>query len=91
MERKKIVILILCVLAAFALVFLPGFSELQKLREENGQYLRRNRLLEEHNESLKSELKSLNKDPGYVEKKAREKLGIVKKGEIIYHAADQQK
>ena len=84
MEKKKIVFYILGFLAVFYMIFLPGFSELQKLREENDQHQRRIRLLEEQNEELKAELKLMQEDPDYVEKKAREKLGIVKKGEIIY-------
>lgn len=71
-------------LTVFCVVFLPGHSKLQGLREENEQYQKRIELLEGHNEQLKKELSRMRQDPVYVEKKAREKLGIVKKGEIIY-------
>jgi cell division protein FtsB len=33
---------------------------------------------------LKDELSKMEKDSGYVEKKAREKLGIIEKGEVVY-------
>ncbi len=65
-------------------VFLPGYSELHKLRDKNGQLRSRIRLLEEHNDKLKEELLKMKEDPVFVEKKAREKLGIVRKGEVIY-------
>ena len=84
MERKKIALYVLVLAAALCVVFLPGYSKLQKLREENEQHKKRIQLLEEHNEKLKGELAKMREDPDYVEKKARDKLGIVKKGEIIY-------
>lgn len=65
-------------------IFLPGHSELQRRREENDIQNKRIRLLEEQNERLREELIRLKRDPEYVEKKAREKLGIVKKGETVY-------
>jgi len=84
MERKKIAFyFFLCAVILIA-VFLPGFSELQKIRDENEQFKKRIKLLEEHNDKLKHELVKLREDPVYIEKKAREKLGVVKKGEIIY-------
>ena len=84
MEKKRIIFYVVALLAVLSMIFLPGYSELQKLREENEQHQRRIRLLEEHNDKLKEELVKLEQDPEYLEKKAREKLGIVKKGEVIY-------
>lgn len=87
MERKKIGLWFFCFLAAIVAIYLPGFSELQKLREENEQKIRQIKLLEERNQELKDELVRFRSDPEYIEKKAREKLGIVKKGEIIYRGS----
>jgi len=84
MEKKRLILSALAIAALLVAVFLPGFSELQKLREENEQLGKRIVLLEEHNEELKVDLQKMRQDPDYVEKKAREKLGIVKKGEVIY-------
>ncbi|MDP8299637.1 MAG: septum formation initiator family protein [Candidatus Tantalella remota] len=84
MERKKITLFIILAVVLLGLVFLPGFSELNRRREENVQLKKRIRFLEEHNDQLKGELVQLKQDPTYVEQKAREKLGVVKKGEIIY-------
>ena len=84
MERKKLVIYISAILAVVAIVFLPGYSKMQKLREKNEEYLKRIELLEVNNDELKNELFKMEQDPEYLEKRAREKLGIVKEGEILY-------
>jgi len=84
MEGKKIAVYLLIFLAVFCIIFLPGYSELNKLKEENEQMQKRISLLEEHNDKLKEELVLMREDPDYLERKAREKLGIVKKGEVIY-------
>lgn len=84
MERKKITAYAVFFLVILGIAFLPGYSELQKLREENDQLQRRIKLLEQHNTALEDELGKLKQDRGYMEKKAREKLGVIEKGEIIY-------
>ncbi|MBD3379716.1 MAG: hypothetical protein GF408_04555 [Candidatus Omnitrophica bacterium] len=84
MEKKRLIILSSAVLLALVAVFLPGFSELQEKKEENRQLKQRIDLLEAHNEELKTELFRMKNEPGYLERKAREKLGVIKKDEIIY-------
>ena len=84
MERKKLVIYIIAVLAVVTIVFLPGYSRMQKLREKSEEYLQRIELLEANNDRLKNELFKMEQDPEYLEKRAREKLGIVKEGEFLY-------
>ena len=80
----KQLIFILLIAGLLAIIFLPGYSELQKTREDNEQQKRRIVFLEEDNGSLKTELSKLRNNPDQVEEKAREKLGIVKQDEIIY-------
>ncbi|MEA3488903.1 MAG: septum formation initiator family protein [Candidatus Omnitrophota bacterium] len=84
MESKRIIRYLLISLAVFCIVFLPGFFRLRGLRQQNEQLQKRIRLLKEHNDQLKEELVKMRQDPAYIEKKARDKLGIVRKGEIIY-------
>ncbi len=85
MEGKKRIILgVFALFAVLGLVFLPGYSRLQRLREENEQYLKRIEFLESRNVQLGEELVKMREDPEYVERKARQKLGIVKKGELVY-------
>jgi len=90
MERKKLIIYIIAILAVFCIVFLPGYSRMQKLREKNEEYQQRIELLEANNIELKNELFKMEQDPEYLEKRAREKLGIVKEGEILYKKQSEQ-
>ncbi|MBU0683305.1 MAG: septum formation initiator family protein [Candidatus Omnitrophota bacterium] len=84
MERKKIIFYIFGTLTVLCIIFLPGYSKLQRLREENLEKIQRIKLLKENNRKVSAELTKMKEDPEYVERKAREKLGIVKKGEVIY-------
>jgi cell division protein FtsB len=40
--------------------------------------------LQQHNEQLRQQIQRLQSDDGYIEKLARERLGLVKKDEVIY-------
>lgn len=91
MEAKRIIFYLAAAGIIFAVMFLPGYSRLVELREENELYQKRIALLEEHNKRLDNELTQFREDPAYVERKAREKLGVVRKGEIIYRAADLER
>lgn len=84
MEKKRVIIFTVLCLIAFGVMFLPGYSELQKIRDKNEQQEKNIRLLKARNEELKKVVEDGKNDPLYLEKKAREKLGIVKKGEVIY-------
>jgi len=88
MERKKVILYFLAVVLILVAVFLPGFSELQKLREENDDLKKRIKMLEEHNDALKEEIQKLHEDPAYQELKARQKFGILKEGEYIYKKSE---
>lgn len=88
MERKKVILYFFAVIFILVAVFLPGFSELQKLRETNEDLRKRIKMLEEHNDALKEEIQKLQKDPAYQELKARQKFGILKEGEYIYKKSE---
>ena len=87
-SKKRVIFTILFFLVATGVIFLPGFSKLHKLREENEQLEQRIKLLERNNDDLKEELAMMRQDPEYVEQKARERLGIIKKGEVVYRRGD---
>ncbi len=80
---KKRLIYILIGLGIIIAVYLPGFSKLQELKEKNRNMEKRIEILTKANEELGKEKEKLENDPSYVEKIAREKLGMTKKGEII--------
>ena len=64
------------------IIFLPGYTKLQELRERNRDLEIKLKQLNIENTLLQQELNRIESDPIYQEKIAREKMGIVRKGEI---------
>ncbi|MFH1458741.1 MAG: septum formation initiator family protein [Candidatus Omnitrophota bacterium] len=70
-------------LAVFLLViFLPGFTKLQELKDKNRDLEARIKELNIENALLQEELGRIFNDPLYQEEIARDKMGVVRKGEI---------
>jgi len=63
-------------------VFLPGYTKLQDLRAKNKELSFNIDKLKKENILLQSEIIRLQNDSFYQEKVAREKMGIVRRGEI---------
>jgi len=63
-------------------LFLPGYTKLQESRVKNRKLEEKFRKMTVENYLLQEELKRINNDPVYQEKIAREKMGVVRKGEI---------
>jgi cell division protein FtsB len=79
-------------LAVFLLVvFLPGYSKLQELRDKNRDLLAKIKRLSMENHLLQEELKKIETDPVYQEKIARDQMGVVRKGEIPIKIIPQKK
>ena len=81
MSKKSLMVL---VVIGLLIIFLPGFSRLQKLRSKNKSLNDEIVRLQEENQDLEKQIELLETDPFYIEKKARDKLGIGKEGEIRY-------
>ncbi len=75
----------------FLILFLPGFSKLQSLRDKNRGLEDKIRRLNIENALLETEIKKIASDPVYQERVAREKMGIVRKGEIPIKILQQKK
>ncbi len=84
MEILKRPIYLLLVILILFFLFLPSYTKLCDLERKNRELEKKIRELEEKNLALEEEKKNLENDFFYIEKVAREKLGVVKKGEIIY-------
>lgn len=82
MAKKRLIYILVAVFVLGA-IFLPGFSKLQELKEENRNLGKRVEILKKANKELREEKEKLENDPTYIEKIAREKLGMARKGEII--------
>jgi len=63
-------------------LFLPGYTKLQELRVKNRELGEKFRKMAVENFLLQEELKRMENDPVYQEKIARDKMGVVRKGEI---------
>ncbi|HQP10438.1 MAG TPA: septum formation initiator family protein [Candidatus Omnitrophota bacterium] len=72
---------------AFAIlwIFVPVFSKWQDLKQKDRDYQLQVKTLEEENQRLLEEKRLLEEDPAYLEKVAREKMGLIREGEVIYH------
>ena len=90
MEKKK-VIKLFGALFLLILIFLPGYSKFQELAERNKALEGKIKKLEVSNKKLREELKKLDEDPTYLEKIAREKLRVTKKGEVVYKIVEGEK
>ncbi|MDP3789679.1 MAG: septum formation initiator family protein [Candidatus Omnitrophota bacterium] len=87
---KKDLIAPLAVIVVLALIFLPGFSRYQKVSAECRKLKAEIEALQKANAQLEKEKYKLEHDIEYVEKRARNKLGVVKKGEIPYKKVKEE-
>ncbi len=71
--------------------FVPPFAKYQELRYKNGKLEEKIAALKEESRRLEETKRRLETDITYVEKKAREKIGVVRKGEIILKEVEVQK
>lgn len=65
-------------------IYLPGLIEIQKLRSKRNELRKEVRHLKAANASLLKERELLRRDIDYIERVARKKMGVVRKGEIPY-------
>ncbi len=73
---------LLGILFFLLIIFLPGYTKLQELRDKNRDLEIKMKRLNVENALLQQELKRIENDPIYQEKIARDKMGVVRKGEI---------
>ncbi|MDP3142770.1 MAG: septum formation initiator family protein [Candidatus Omnitrophota bacterium] len=73
------------------LAFLPSYTKLQDLKQRNQDFAERTVKLQQEMEDLNKRLFRLENDPAYLEKVGREKMGVVRKGEVIYKLSPEVK
>jgi len=70
-------------IAIFLLIlFLPGYTKMQELNDKNREFESKIKQLNIENVLLEQEIKRIENDPVYQEKIARERMGVVRKGEV---------
>ncbi|WP_414641322.1 FtsB family cell division protein [Archangium sp.] len=62
-----------------------GFRRYLRLRQDVETIHERNRALSAQNDILLREINALRNDPAALERAAREELGYVKPGELVFH------
>jgi len=72
-------------------IFLPGYTKLQELRDRNRELETKIKQLNIENALLQQEAKRIESDPVYQEKIARERMGVVRKGEVPVKIVPEKK
>jgi len=72
-------------------VFLPSYSKMQELKAKNLEFAQRIKALELKNKKLEQEGRFLKNNPEYLEKVAREKMGLIRQGETVYKIVPEDK
>jgi cell division protein FtsB len=81
-------LLVYALLAASTLVGERGLLHLRELRQEQRALEVEAFTLLRENAELRNRIARLKTDDEFLEKMAREKLGLVRKGELVYHFED---
>jgi len=95
-QKKKVIsrILILFVCAFLAYRFFAGpygFIQIHSLVKEKKSLENQSRMLQAEIVDLEIEKNRLTDDPFYLEKQARERLGLIKEGEKVYRIIHMEK
>lgn len=80
---KKSLTKVIIAAAIILVIFLPPFAKYQRLRYKNKRLAERIKALKEESKRMEEEKSRLEKDITYIEGRARENIGVVKKGEIV--------
>ena len=79
------------VAAVLVVIFLPSFVKYQAMLYKNRGLEEKIRSLSRENKRLEVEKVRLEGDISYIEKKARETMGVVRKGEIVIRETSPKK
>ncbi len=82
MLKKFLLLFIL--FCGIVFLFLPTFTKVQDKKRQNLEYQKQIQQLKIKNRALRKEKYLLEKDPVYLEKVAREKMGLVGEDEVVY-------
>jgi cell division protein FtsB len=87
---KKELAAVSVIVIGLVLIFLPSFAKYQELSAKNRMLNQKIKLANEELVRLTKEKARLEGDVAYIEKRAREKIGVVRKGEIVIKAAEKK-
>jgi len=61
-----------------------GYLDLCRLKEKRAMILKKNQEIQRENRILAHRIKRIKSDPTYLEEIIREKMGLVKEGEVVF-------
>jgi len=79
------------IVGIISVIFLPPFVKYLELRYKNARLAQEIVTLKEENKKLGEEKRRLETDINYIEERAREKMGVARKGEIVIKEAPRKK
>jgi cell division protein FtsB len=88
---RRFTLIILLVMGFLILFGRKGLIDNYKMQQKVKELIATNEQMLKENDKLKQEILLLRKDPKYIERLARNELGMVKKGDIIYRMSDETK
>jgi len=65
-----------------------GLDRVRRLSLELQEFEEANRSIRRENEALRRQIRALHSDPGYIEKIARDELGLIGPQEVVYQFPD---
>lgn len=88
--KKRTFFFYLLFFVGIAVIFLPAYSNMQEKKHRNVEYDLKISELEQTNQVLKEERILLEENPDYLERVAREKMGLIKEGEVLIRIKDSE-
>jgi len=82
--KKEIIFAGLIAVVILGIIYIPNYRKIKSLARENKELEKQIEQIEQANQRLSEEHRRLQSDPLYLENVAREKLGVARKGEIVY-------
>jgi len=79
-----ILAVIMCLVALFIVLYLPGYSRYQEMRAKETLLADEIARVQSENETLRAELELLRTNITHLERVMRDEMGLVKPGEVVY-------
>jgi len=84
MLKSKKVFWFVGIIFVLLILFLPGYTKYQDLKDRIGELGLEIDNAKLENNTLEGEISRIQEDPVYQEEIIRQKLGVVRKGEVVY-------
>lgn len=88
--KKRELVIIICILIFFGVIFIKQQIIINRLNKEYKQYNDQLSKIKMQNEQLNEQFNIMKRED-YIEKLARDKLGLVKPGEILFIDRNKKK